>query len=181
MLKPKKKKKDIHIFISLIKFTKYWSVTKPENFSHGLKLLKMQHLKQEMCGKCNFPLLSHKKSFKCSIFFTCTLDFAEYTNWFHQVAINTTFKLLPWFFYSSCKVIKWQAELAETTGILQSFLQSTEEKSRCSSAFYIAFTLVCGQENQYWPWSSTPIIFLTSTKFIVLHIIHRNCKQVKLD
>jgi len=104
----------------------------------------------------------------------------KYANWFHQATNNTDFKLLPWLFNSGCRVVKQQAELAETTDMLQSFLQSAEKKSRCSSAFYIAFTLVCGQENWCWLWSSTPIIFLTSSKFIVLHIVHRNYKLVTL-
>lgn len=104
----------------------------------------------------------------------------KYASWFHQATNNTDFKLLPWLFYRGCRAVKWQAELAETTGMLQSFLQSAERKSRCSSVFYTAFTLVCGQENWCWPWSSTLIIFLTSSKFIVLHIVHRNYKLVTL-
>lgn len=74
----------------------------------------------------------------------------KYANWFHQATNNTDFKLLPWLFNSGCRVVKQEAELAETTDVLQSFLQSAEKKSRCSSAFYIAFTLVCGQENWCW-------------------------------
>lgn len=104
----------------------------------------------------------------------------KYASWFHQATNNTDFKLIPWLFYRGCRAVKWQAELAETAGMLQSFLQSAERKSRCSSVFYTAFTLVCGQENCCWPWSSTPIIFLTSSKFIVLHVVHRNYKLVTL-
>lgn len=59
----------------------------------------------------------------------------KYANWFHQATNNTDFKLLPWLFNSGCRVVKQEAELAETTDVLQSFLQSAEKKSRCSSAF----------------------------------------------
>lgn len=54
-------------------------------------------------------------------------------------------------------------------------------KNRCSSATSIAFMLVCGPDIQCWAWPSTLIMFLTSTMFIVLHIVHRNYKGTKLN
>jgi len=35
-----------------------------------------------------------------------------------------------WLFYNGCRVIKWQAEPAETTNMLQLLLQSTEKEKQ---------------------------------------------------
>lgn len=61
------------------------------------------------------------------------------------------------------------------------YYRAQRRKNRCSSATSIAFTLVCGPDIQCWPWPSTLIMFLTSTMFIVLHIVHRNYKRTKLN
>lgn len=83
-----------------------------------------------------------------------------------------------WLFYNGCRVIKWQAEPAETTNMLQSLLQSTEKENQLLLSHLLCIHIGLWS---MWPWSSTSIFLLTSTMFIVLHIVHRNYEQVELN